>query len=63
MIIKDKVDNYFNEIIDIRRTLHQNPELSEHEVQTSKFICELLSKWRIEYESNVGGNDSKRRLY
>ena len=57
------MDNYFNEIIDIRRTLHQNPELSEHEVQTSKFICELLSKWRIEYESNVGGNDSKKRLY
>ena len=40
---------YFNEIVDIRRHLHQHPELSFEEVETSKYIKSILNSWGIEY--------------
>jgi len=43
-------------IIDIRRHLHANPELSELEFNTADFICKTLDGYGITYTSNVGGN-------
>lgn len=42
-------DQLFQELIQIRRDLHQNPELSFEEYNTSAYIRELLDRWGIEY--------------
>ncbi len=36
--VNQLVDKYFDQIVDIRRYLHQNPELSFQEHNTSKYI-------------------------
>jgi len=43
-------------IIQIRRHLHANPELSEKEYNTADFICKTLDISGISYIRNVGGN-------
>lgn len=54
--IQRLANKYHNEIIDIRRHLHQNPELSFQESETAKYIIEILEKWGIEYQSGIAGN-------
>lgn len=53
-MLKDEILNlseaYFEEIRQLRRHLHQNPELSFQEFNTSKFIADFLSKEGIEFE-------------
>ena len=44
---------YFDEIVEIRRNLHQYPELSFHEHKTSAYIKSLLTKWDIPFIDNV----------
>jgi len=44
-------------IIQIRRHLHSNPELSFQEEKTAQFISELLTKWQIPHQSGVAGYD------
>src|SRR5687767_920490 len=41
------------EVIAIRRHLHQHPELSFEEYATSEFICSVLDKYHIEYVRGV----------
>lgn len=41
-------------IIPIRRHLHQNPELSNQEVETSRFIAEQLRKFGLEVTTGIG---------
>lgn len=43
-------------IIQIRRHLHANPELSEKEFNTADFICQTLDEYGISYVRNIGGN-------
>lgn len=54
MNIKDKIvelsRKHFEEIIDIRRHIHANPELSFEEFNTSEYICSILDKWGISYQ-------------
>ncbi|WP_064591783.1 M20 metallopeptidase family protein [Streptobacillus moniliformis] len=47
--IKKIVDSNYDEIVAHRRYLHENPELSECEYNTSKYIEEFLKKQGIEY--------------
>lgn len=49
--IKHLVGQSANEIIDIRRHLHANPELSFKEYETSKFVCSKLDEWGISYQN------------
>ena len=53
--IKKMIDGIFQETVDIRRHIHQNPELSQMEKNTSKFVCERLSQLGIEHEDNIAG--------
>jgi amidohydrolase len=46
---------YFNEIREIRRHLHQNPELSKEEFETAEFIGKKLDEFGIQYKKNIGG--------
>jgi len=50
-LIKEKAKRYKEEVISIRRHLHQNPELSFEEYNTSKFVCDKLDEYGIEYQS------------
>ncbi|MGD9568993.1 MAG: M20 family metallopeptidase [Sedimentibacter sp.] len=42
-----------DELINIRRELHRNPELGGSEYKTMDFICSYLDSWNIEYEKGV----------
>lgn len=50
--IKELSKRYLNEIIHVRRHLHQHPELSYHEFETSKFIQKKLDEHEIFYKAN-----------
>ena len=54
--IKYLSKNYFEEIVEIRRYLHKNPELSFKEYNTSRYIKKILDDWNIEFEDNIAGN-------
>ncbi len=43
------------EVIEFRRHLHMNPELSYHEEKTAAFVKEKLDSWGISCKTNVGG--------
>jgi|TARA_B100001093_G_scaffold305440_2_gene291449 amidohydrolase len=54
--IKYLSKKYFEEIVEIRRYLHKNPELSFKEYNTSIYIKKILDDWNIEFEDNIAGN-------
>ncbi|TFE31887.1 amidohydrolase [Cohnella luojiensis] len=45
-----------------RRHLHQNPELSFHEFETSRMIAELLEAWGLEVRRGVAGTGIVAKL-
>jgi len=49
--IKDLTLKYINEITEIRRYIHQYPEVSFDEINTSKYIQQQLTKIGIPYKS------------
>ncbi|MEX0988325.1 MAG: M20 family metallopeptidase [Bacteroidales bacterium] len=48
-IIKQHTGQYMDEVIRIRRHLHQYPELSFNETETSEYIRGLLDQWNVPY--------------
>ena len=46
--IKELCEGVFDEAVEIRRTLHRNPELGRREVNTTKLIREYLTRLGIE---------------
>jgi amidohydrolase len=52
-LIKEKASLYKEEVIAIRRYIHQNPELSFKEFNTSKFVCTKLDEYGIEYKAGI----------
>ena len=54
MGIKEKIihltNRYFDEIVQIRRSIHKNPELSYYENETSAFIEKKLREYGINYK-------------
>jgi amidohydrolase len=49
--IKELTQKYYPEILEIRRHIHENPELSFEEYNTSKYICSKLDEYGIPYKS------------
>ena len=49
--IKDLSASYFEDIRNIRRHIHANPELSFQEFETSLYICEQLELFGIPYKN------------
>lgn len=51
--MNEKIRELLNEnkqyLLKVRRHLHQNPELSEHEFETQKYIINFLEKYNVEY--------------
>ena len=54
-LIKVKSDAYFDEVVAIRRQLHQHPELSFCEKETAELIKRVLASKDIEYQSEIAG--------
>ncbi len=54
-VIRLKAEEYFSEILAIRRHIHQHPELSKQEKNTMEFIGSKLREYGIQYKDNVGG--------
>ena len=48
--IKSLVKEIVSEVVDIRRQIHKNPELSFEEYETASMIHAFLSSWDIEHE-------------
>lgn len=51
--IKKLAIAYFDEIVEIRRHIHQHPELSFHEHKTSAFIKSILTKWDLPFTDGI----------
>lgn len=51
--IKERARYYFPYLIDVRRHLHANPELSFKEIETSRYISTQLIKHRIEHQTGI----------
>lgn len=51
-----KIEALYPEMVEIRRYLHRNPELSFEETKTAKFIADYYKNLEIPYQANVGGN-------
>ena len=51
--IKKLAERYFHDIVAIRRYIHQYPELSFNEYQTSAYIKSILEDWQIPFVDNI----------
>ena len=51
--IKELAVIYFDEIVEIRRYLHQHPELSFYEHKTSAYIKSILTKWDVPFIDGI----------
>lgn len=54
--VYNQIEQHFDEMVNIRRHLHQHPELSFKEVNTARYIANFYRKLQIPVETNVGGN-------
>ncbi|MFG6146980.1 M20 metallopeptidase family protein [Halobacillus sp. B23F22_1] len=53
--IKELISSIESEIINIRRTLHKNPELANEEHETSTLVKEKLSDYGVKWEAGFAG--------
>ena len=53
--IKELIKSNHDQIISWRRHLHQHPELSFEEFDTSDFVAEKLIEMGYEVKRNIGG--------
>ena len=51
--IKQLAHQYFDEVISFRRHIHQHPELSFEEHETSNYVCSILDKYDIAYTKGI----------
>ena len=48
-ILLAEIENILPRVVEMRRYLHKNPELSGEEIETSAYVCGVLSRAGIEY--------------
>ncbi len=51
----ERLEDLVPQMIDLRRDLHQHPELSFHEVRTPKLIADFYEELGMDVKINVGG--------
>ncbi|WP_411843173.1 M20 family metallopeptidase [Salinicoccus sp. HZC-1] len=57
--LMDRLKDKEERMVEIRRHLHENPELSFQETETAKYIAEFYEEKDVEVETGVGGNGVK----
>ena len=59
-MIKDKIKNlakiYFDDVVSMRRYMHENPELSYQEVETGHFVAKKLAEYNIPFTHGIADN-------
>ncbi|TDK65145.1 amidohydrolase [Bacillus salipaludis] len=58
-----KLEGYYDDMVSVRRYLHQHPELSFKEYQTAKFIQDFYEKLGIEVKGKIGSNGVVAKVY
>lgn len=58
-----KLESYYDEMVSIRRYLHQHPELSFKEEKTAHYIKMYYENLGIEVRGHVGGNGVVAKIY
>ena len=51
--IKELAENIFDIVVEIRRDIHKNPELSFKEHETSAYIKSVLNSWGIPFTEDI----------
>jgi len=54
--VRDRVEAHHSRIVEIRRHLHANPELSFTETETARFVAEELQRIGATVTRGIGGN-------
>jgi amidohydrolase len=54
MPVIERIQNYADELTEIRRDIHANPEIGFEEVRTSGIVAEKLASWGIEVHRGIG---------
>lgn len=54
--IFQEIDHHYDYMVNIRRYLHQYPEVSFHETKTAAYIAHFYQELGIPYKTKVGGN-------
>lgn len=53
--IQQLAKDFFQEVVNIRRTIHANPELAYEEFETATLIARELDQLQIPYQKNIAG--------
>jgi len=53
--IRDKAEQYFEEVKAIRHHIHSHPELSFEEYFTSAYVSSKLTEWGISHQTGIAG--------
>ncbi|MEH7386275.1 M20 family metallopeptidase [Bacillus sp. JJ1521] len=59
----DALDKKYDEMVDIRRYLHQHPEVSFKEYKTAEYISNYYKNMGVEVRTNVGGNGIVAKIH
>ena len=54
MAIIPRIEEFADDLVNIRRDLHENPELGMEEIRTSGIVADLLRVWGIETHTGIG---------
>ena len=54
--INERLDEHYEEMVEIRRYLHMNPELSFQEEETAAYIAQYYDRLHIPTRTHVGGH-------
>jgi amidohydrolase len=56
------LQSLYDDMVEWRRHLHQHPELSFHEYETSRMIADLLESWGLEVRRGIAGTGIVAKL-
>ncbi len=54
MPVIDRISDFTEDLVAIRRDFHENPELGMEEVRTSTIVAELLREWGVTTHTGIG---------
>jgi metal-dependent amidase/aminoacylase/carboxypeptidase family protein len=55
-LIQIQTDKIYDNLVSIRRDIHENPELSFNEIRTSKLVADYLLSLGLEVKTKIGGH-------
>ena len=55
MPVIDRIKDFQNDLVAIRRDIHAHPEIGFEETRTSAIVADLLETWGITVHRGVGG--------